>query len=299
MRVKTMKHPSEGSSSPAFSRRASVLAGTWYPASAGELRGDIQSYLNSARRDMEARKLPQEKSRIVIAPHAGYCYSGQSAAYSYVALQKKGIKRVIILSPAHRVYLTGIASSSASVFTTPLGDIPLDTALCRFFEEQGITEQNDDAHRPEHAVEIHLPFVQSCFESVSLVPLVVGDLSKRARINFAKALEETVDEETALIVSSDFTHYGEAFRYLPFTDNIKENLKKLDGGAIEYIVACDADRFQAYTEENQTTICGQIPIEVVLRMKQSIRASLLHYTTSGEKTGDFSQSVSYASLAFL
>ncbi len=283
-----------------LSLRPSVLAGSWYPADSAELSEDIQAYLRFAQREMLKQGFPENKSRIVIAPHAGYCYSAQTAAYSYVSLQQEGVERVLILSPSHRVFLKSVAASSANHFETPLGAQALDISFIESLKKRGALEINDNAHHLEHAIEIQLPFVKTCFPDALIVPLVVGQLPDEKRTSFAEILSEIIDEKTVIVISSDFTHYGESFRYTPFKDHIRENLKELDGGAIACIVNGDADAFQRYVRSTGATICGQLPIELILRTEQAKarKGSLLHYTTSAEKTGDYEQSVSYAALAF-
>jgi MEMO1 family protein len=155
--------------------------------------------------------------------------------------------------------------------------------------------------RGENSVEMPLPLLQAALDGVdwSLVPVTLGQLDSASRAGVAEALSALMDEATALVVSSDFTHYGPTFGYVPFRDRIESNLRRLDGGAIEQILAGDADGFAAYCNETGATICGQDAIGVLLRMlPRPFSSRELAYDTSGRVTGDYENSVSYASLAF-
>jgi hypothetical protein len=127
----------------------------------------------------------------------------------------------------------------------------------------------------------------------------VGFLGGGEAEGLAKALQPLVDETTVLVASSDFTHYGESYGYVPFTKSVPENLKKLDGGAVEQILKPDADGFVKYMEQTGATICGGAPIEVLLRsLPAGAAGRQLRYDHSGDMTGDYSMSVSYVSIGF-
>jgi len=151
----------------------------------------------------------------------------------------------------------------------------------------------------EHSVQIELPLLQYSRKDFELVPIVAGGCSLQTITKAATILRSLVDEETLVIVSSDFVHYGRGHLYVPFTENIPEQIKELDMGAYEHIAGLDAQGFLEYKYSTGTTICGYIPIAVLLSMlDEPVRAELINYTTSGELTGDFTNSVSYLSVAF-
>ena len=149
--------------------RQAAVAGTFYPADPGELTTMVDAYL--------AKATTQEACpKALIAPHAGYVYSGQTAArvYARLANSESTINKVVLLGPSHRVGFNGIAASNADVFTTPLGDIPIDTELVSKVVGLADTVYLDQAHAQEHSLEVHLPFLQRTLKQFTLVPLVVG-----------------------------------------------------------------------------------------------------------------------------
>ncbi|HLD36511.1 MAG TPA: AmmeMemoRadiSam system protein A, partial [Planctomycetota bacterium] len=160
------------------------------------------------------------------------------------------------------------------------------------------------ADKNEHSLEIQLPFLQVALAGdYKIVPLIVGDIDDFQAV--ASIINEIVDDETLVIASSDFTHYGDDFGYVPFTNNIKENLKKLDGGAIEQIVKLSPDGFEKYIRSTGATVCGYKPILILLNIvsfqprTEFVPAVLLNYYTSGDLSGDYAHCVSYASIAFM
>jgi len=155
----------------------------------------------------------------------------------------------------------------------------------------------------EHAVEIQLPLLQGLAPECALVPLLVGSLEPGDAAALAAALRSLLEPGTLLVASSDLTHYGRRFDYLPVppTDAsaVAAAVRRLDEGALERIVARDADGFAAYVERTGATICGRHPIEVLLRaLPAGARGERLAYTTSLEVTGDYEHTVSYAAVAF-
>lgn len=151
--------------------RQPAVAGLFYPADPDELHQIVQEMLH------KAHKLPGHKVKALIAPHAGYVYSGPVAASAYAQLypRKDEISQVVLLGPSHRVAFNGLACSSADYFSTPLGNIPLDRKsvdqLCSLPQVQIL----DQAHSEEHSLEVHLPFLQEVLGKFELIPVVVGD----------------------------------------------------------------------------------------------------------------------------
>ena len=277
--------------------RPAILADTWYEGTKSRLRKQIDGFLDRA--DPVALDGPV---RGLICPHAGVVYSGPTAAVSYKTLRGAAIKRVIVLAPSHRHSLRCGSIADVTHYATPLGEIPLDRGACeKLLAHKGFSSF-PEAHKKEHSVEIQLPFLQRVIgEDFSLIPVLVGQVSAKECKAIAEALLPYWDDTTLLVASSDFTHYGRSFGYLPFDDAIPEKLSELDHGAIDFIEAVDADGFARYIKKTGATICGRNPISVLLSMtkKKGYAARELAYTTSGEKTGDWSHTVSYAALAIL
>lgn len=265
----------------------------WYPADAETLRKQIAGYFE------KALVAPREDAIAVILPHAGYAYSGQTAAYGLRAAAGK-YKRVITIGPSHYMPMNEIFSvPRVTHYQTPLGLVPLDAEFIDKLLEHPIFQNVPRAHLSEHSVQIELPLLQYAFDDFKFVPIVAGQCSAETIRRAAAILSGLVDEATLVVASSDFVHYGPNYGYVPFTGNVPEEIKKLDMGAYERIAALDTEGFLGYKQKTGATICGAVPIAVLLSMLEpDTQPELVNYTTSGELTGDFKNSVSYLSVVF-
>ncbi|MFH0922145.1 MAG: AmmeMemoRadiSam system protein B [Fibrobacterota bacterium] len=267
-------------------------AGKWFPARAEALREAVDGYLKKAD-SHSAHPLA------VIAPHAGYDYSGQGEAFSYKVFAGKDIRRVIILGPSHYSGFRGISVLTGFTgYGTPLGPVAIDMpCVIALLREKNFT-YNTEAHSPEHSVENQIPFIQRVLPNASLVCCVVGFMNPNELREAGKTLaRQLTDGHTAIAVSTDFTHYGPSFDFTPFKDNIRENIEKLDMGAVKYIAACDPEGFYRYTEETGITLCGRNAVSVMLyALSGRAKGRLLHYYTSSDESRDFSHTVAYASI---
>lgn len=265
----------------------------WHSKDSEALSAEIKNFLDKAEAE------PIEGAIALIQPHAGYVYSGQTAAYGLKSIGKN-YKRVIVIGPSHRVAMNEVFSvPSATHFQTPLGEVELDTEFVAKLLENPIFQNIESAHQYEHSVHIQIPFLQYKFGDFKLVPIVAGFCSLETIQKAASILCEMIDEQTLVIVSSDFVHYGPNYGYVPFTTDIPEQLKKLDMGAYEHIAKLDAKGFLDYKQRTGATICGAVPIALLLSMlDDSAAAKLVKYDTSGNITGDYTNSVSYLSAVF-
>lgn len=272
----------------------SPLAGQWYTADAGVLRNELAKYLEQ----VEGPAL--DNVMALVLPHAGYRFSGQTAAFGIKQVAGAAYRRVIVLGPSHGVPMPNAASvPDATHYATPLGEVPVDTDCIAALKAHPFFQTVPMAHAREHSVQIEVPLLQYALEDFQLVPIVVGQLDPETARAMGRALADNIDAETLVVASTDFTHYGPRFQYVPFRDNIPENLRTLDEGAIQRIQAKDLDGFLAYIDETGATVCGRHPLAVLLAMlPEPAKGHVLSYTTSGELTGDYGNSVSYASLAF-
>lgn len=276
--------------------RPAVKAGSWYDGNPSVLKQQIERFFQAA----EAKK-PDEPVRALISPHAGYVYSGQTAAFGYKNLEAGKIKRVIVLAPSHYARFDGGSILDVTHYETPLGRMPLDRKRCDELLKYEQFTSVPAAHAQEHSLELQLPFLQYALRrDFELVPIVIGNIRPGWYEPMADLLLPLWDEETLVVASSDFTHYGSNFGYVPFKKNVAENLKKLDMGAVEKILNMDYKAFNDYIDETAATICGRKAISLLLCMaaKKGYKAQLMKYTTSGELTGDYAHSVSYASICF-
>ena len=273
----------------------SSLAGSWYEADPAKLKKQILRWVESASLP---EKLPVEKTIALIAPHAGYAYSGPVAAYGLKALAGKKFDRIIILGPSHRVYMRNqICLPDAAGLRTPLGVAEIDREAVSRLARLDFVRRNDEIHYHEHSVQIQLPLLQSVLGSpFKVIPVITGQLDADAARKTAQALSPFLSPSTLVVISSDFTHYGRDFDYVPFRDNIAENLRKLDLGAFERIRTGRAEKFAACIAETGATICGEGPIRILLEMlPREHEISLLKYANSADENRDYSHCVSYVS----
>lgn len=270
-----------------------TLTGKWYPANTETLRKQIEGFFQKA----EAK--PINNVIAFVLPHAGYRFSGQTAANALKTINRK-YKRVVIIGPTHYVPMEEMLSvPDVTHCQTPLGQVPLDSKFINKLLEFPNFQNIPEAHKYEHSVQIELPLLQYSQKDFKIVPIVAGRCSQETIEKVGSILKGLVDEDTLVIASSDFTHYGPNYGYIPFEKNVPEQIKKLDMGAYEFIDKLDYKGFLEYKQKNNATICGYIPVAILLSMLEApIKAELIKYTTSGEITADYTNSVSYLSVAF-
>ena len=271
----------------------SALAGSWYPADANTLRRQIQDFLE------KSGVQPMGNVVALILPHAGYQYSGQVAA-SGIRAAGRQYERIVAIGPSHRVSMEEILSvPRVTDYETPLGQIPLDVEFINRLLEHSVFQNVPVTHQYEHSVQIELPLLQYCQKGFQFVPIVAGECSWDTIAKAGAILKSMMDPNTLVVASSDFVHYGPNYGYVPFRENIPQEIKKLDMGAYEHIAKLDGEGFLQYIQKTRATICGHVPIAIVLSMlKADTKAELITYATSGGLTGDFTNSVSYLSIAF-
>ncbi|MHC4942587.1 MAG: AmmeMemoRadiSam system protein B [Planctomycetota bacterium] len=276
--------------------RPAAKAGTWYERDPNALEKQLDRFFSKANPPKVEGSV-----RALISPHAGYVYSGQTAAYGGKVIQGASCRRVIVLAPSHYARFEGGSIMDVTHYETPLGRIKLDRKACDALLKTEYFTSVSMAHTQEHSLELQLPFIQHALkEDFVLIPILIGDIRSSWYEPMTKLLLEYWDENTLVVTSSDFTHYGANFGYVPFRKNVPENLEKLDMGAIEKILKLDRQGFNDYVEETAATICGRKPIALLLSLarQKKMEAHLLHYTTSGAMGGDYATSVSYASICF-
>lgn len=265
----------------------------WYPADAGAMRSQITGFFEKADVKTKVDVIA------LILPHAGYRFSGQTAAYG-VKTAAKRYKRVVVIGPSHYASMPGVLSvPEVTHYSTPLGLVPLDTQFIAKLKTNPVFRSIPQAHQYEHSVQIEVPLLQYGRPDFELVPIVAGHCSLQHINSAAATLLSLIDNDTLVVASSDFVHYGSNYGYTPFKENIPDQIKKLDMGAFEHIANLDPKGFLEYKQKTAATICGFVPVAVLLAMcPESTEAELLKYATSGEIMGDFSNSVSYLSVAF-
>jgi len=252
------------------------VAGMFYPADPSQLTEQIDQYLG------EATPYPGPVPKALIAPHAGYIYSGPVAANAYATLSALAgrIERVVVLAPSHRVAFRGIATSESSEFRTPLGDIPVDTAAVQQaleLTQVGLLEQ---AYQGEHALEVQLPFLQRTLGDFKLVPFIVGDARPEEVAELLNLLWG--GDETLIVISSDLSHYHE------YADAMRR-----DRNTSSHIEALDPDI--AYDDA-----CGRNPIRglLVSAREHGLRVETRDLRNSGDTAGPRDQVVGYGAYVF-
>ncbi|MDR4506809.1 MAG: AmmeMemoRadiSam system protein B [Candidatus Brocadiaceae bacterium] len=286
------------------------VAGTFYSSNEKVLESQISGFF---------KNVPNQETKgkpiALISPHAGYQYSGQVAAHGFQLIQNQGFTRVIILAPYHGKSgkrFRGVSILKAKHFKTPLGLIPVDQEVCIQLlhtpatftypstkREYNLIGSYKGAYEGEHSLEMQLPFLQMSLGNFKLVPIIIGLLEGEDFDTIANILKPFMNNKTLVIASSDFTHFGQAFNYIPFKDNVKENIEKLDYGAFAKILIKDFEGLKNYRASTGFNACGIFPIALLLKiLPEDTIGEVLNYDTSGRQTKNYIHSVSYASILF-
>ena len=270
-------------------------AGRWFPGSADALKKAVDGYL-----DVETP--PIDKPPVaLIAPHAGYQFSGAVAGKGYAALKGRSYDRVILIGLSHQRPLSGASVRKVDAYETPLGKVPVDLAACQWLLECPVVKEQPACHATEWSCENQLPFLQRALGSFEMVELLVGALRPDERKVLAKAVHRLVDEKTLLVASSDFTHFGPNYGYVPFMKDVRQNLERLNAVAVQRICQIDLAGFDDHLARTKDTICGRHGIGLLLAVVAAyddVRASLVARAMSGQLTGDWANSVTYDSIVF-
>ncbi len=251
--------------------RQPAVAGVFYPVNTQQLHKMLDQYLKDAKTDAKVPKA-------IIAPHAGYIYSGPVAATAYARLKQARhlIKRVVVIGPSHRVAFKGLAVSKADTFSTPLGKIPVDQQAVEMIVQLPFVDYLEQAHTYEHSLEVHLPFLQETLNDFKIVPIVAGDASP-------EQVGQVIDklwggDETLIVISSDLSHY-----------HTYEAASQLDNLTSEIIET------KQYERLNSESACGKVPVCGLLKVarERSLSIKTIDLRNSGDTAGDKSRVVGY------
>ena len=244
-------------------------------------------------------------ARALVVPHAGYVFSGGVAGKAFAALETDGLKRVILLGPSHHRAFAGGALPAKGIdgFTTPLGEVRIDRAAVESLRGNSDFDGPSAAHGPEHSLEVELPFLQVVAPNAEIIPILIGnETDTEIATRIAKALVPLLDDGTAVIVSSDFTHHGDRYRWTPFSQpNLGDKLVHLGEVTAGRLAAIDPDGFTYQVEVSGDTVCGVRPAMVLAELLAHAfdgAGEVLEVTTSGHRTGAWELSVTYAAVAF-
>lgn len=277
--------------------RVPVVSGQFYNSDHDRLKEQVKECFLS---DFGPGSLPgkDKKKKIAgaISPHAGYDFSGPAAAHAYKEIAESEMPGTyVIIGPSHMGFPSGV---SLKEWETPLGIVKNDVEFGKELSKNGIPV-NEEAHAEEHSIEVQLPFLQFVKPKARISAIIAGhDMDFRKIAGAIAKAASSLKRKITVIASSDFTHYGMAYGYVPFSEKIKENIYSLDKGAIDAIKTMEAKNFIKYLSRTNATICGQMPIAVLMETLKQKKARLLKYYTSGDVLGDYTNAVGYASIVF-
>lgn len=257
--------------------RPPAIAGTFYESDPQRLAGEVDGWLQGTVWPASLARQP----KVLIVPHAGHVYSGRTAGLAYARLKPFAgrISRVVMLGPAHRVYVRGVALPAGGAYQTPFGAVPLDTLGADALADLPFVSVRADVHAPEHCLEVHLPFLQRALGPFEFLPLVVGDVPAA---QVATVLERLWgDERILLVISTDLSHYH------PY-----DEAKQIDARTCGQIMALDG----ALSHEQA---CGATPLNALLGLARAreLRIEQIEHCNSGDTAGDRERVVGYASFA--
>ncbi len=253
--------------------RAAAVAGAFYPADASALQQAVSHYLDQVSQS-------ESSSKAIIAPHAGYVYSAPVAAHAYQRIPRTRVTRVVLLGPAHYVFLRGMALPSVANFATPLGQIPIDREAVAAVEHLPQVVIMDEAHAEEHCLEVHLPFLQQILGSFELVPFVVGETTPEEVCEVLDTLWG--GDETLILVSSDLSHYHDY-----------QTARRIDAQTTSAI-----ERFEI-ANIGPEDACGCRAVNGLLRIAQQrgMHIETLEVANSGDTAGPRDAVVGYGAYA--
>ncbi len=262
--------------------RKPIVAGTFYYQDGDRLSKQIDEFL----RNVKAEDLPADKILALIAPHAGYVYSGQVAAHAYRLVQGKDYETVVIIGPSHRYGFRGCSIYPQGAYETPLGTVEVDEALASEISKASGFEYEPKAHAGEHSIEVQVPFIQKTLPRAKIVPIVMGFQSKETIITLADALTKALAGKKALVVAStDLSHF------FP-----KSKANQVDSETISCIESFKTDDLMLKIARGENIMCGGGPVIAAMLYAHSqgeAKAKVLRYADSSQAGGPENQVVGY------
>lgn len=293
--------------------RIAKKAGTWYESNPSSLNEELSEYISKASKVLNSKNYVPKNIRAIICPHAGYTYSGSTAAFSFINLmtdQIKNIKNIFVLGPSHSKYFKGAKVGQCDLIQTPYGNLESDrTIFTELAKKHNFSELEKSVDENEHSLEMQYPYLyQSVYAynyKPKVIPIMIGEINIKSAYDIAKELLNYFEnDDNIFVVSSDFCHWGNNFDYKPYsgTLDIWQYIENLDKEGISYIQNKDVEGFASYLDNTQNTICGRNPILVLLSLismsSNNINGKLLDYSQSSKVKSKNQSSVSYASIVF-
>lgn len=263
--------------------REPAVAGMFYPADERKLRDQLELLF-----DITSGEKKYKNVFGLVAPHAGYVYSGRTAAFGYNAVSGNKYEKAIIISPSHREYFPGISVFEGDAYKTPMGVSEINKELRdKFINNSKTIFSGVAGHKAEHALEVHLPFLQFLYPDISILPAVIGDQSQPFIEELADKLSEVYDDNTLIVASSDLSHFYS-----------REEGKKLDSIIADRISDFDFENLQNDLENRNCEACGGGGIVAMMAAAvkhNKINSKIIHRSDSGDTSGDTSEVVGYLS----
>ena len=263
-------------------KRAAAVAGAFYPAQCSDIEEMIEQYNQILDKALKNTNVLEIKPRAIIAPHAGYIYSGFTANIAHRILKNSDPKRVIVIGPSHRVYIEGISGSFYDIFETPCGDLEIDKSYLEHLGSIFDIKFIESAHQ-EHSTEVQMPFIKHYNPNTKVVEMVYGDLDPFYLSKICEAILS--DKDNAIVISTDLSHYYP-----------KLEAEKLDTYCLKAVHDLDEKYLHSGCEA-----CGKIGVEAIILAAKNLglKSKVLDYRTSADASGDESAVVGYMSAAFV
>ena len=282
-------------------KRLATHAGSWYSSDKSSLLSEMTCSLDKTKICLPVN----QRLKGIISPHAGYKWSGATAAWGFVNINPAKYKRVFLLGPSHHAYFLGCGLTKSKCFETPLGDIQIDTEIIeKLLKNEGFANIDKITDEKEHSLEMQLPYLKHMFgeNKFTLIPIMVGCTTSEQESYFGKIFSEYYkDSDNLFIISSDFCHWGSRFRFTHYNKedgNIHDSIEKLDKKAMDIIESKDPKNFTSYLEETSNTICGRKAITIFLytihHSKIDSTTKFIRYDQSSKVIETYDSSVSYA-----
>lgn len=269
--------------------REPAVSGMFYPDDPGALRKDVEKYLKNA-------DIPSVHGEItgIIAPHAGYMYSGQVAAYGFKTILNKAFDKVIVLAPSHRIHFEGVAVIEEGSYKTPLGLVGIDEeAVADLVKSSAAIRPFIEAHKGEHSLEVQIPFLQSVLKDFTIVPLIMGTQTVDTCVKLSDCIESVIRKgngQFLVVGSTDLSHYH------PYSAAVK-----LDGVIVSHLERFDIPGMIEDLDMNKGEACGAGPMLTTMMVSDRLGAKhsrIMKYANSGDVSGDRSAVVGYVSAVF-
>ncbi len=296
-RNETMNNQEQNKEQKEKTVREPAVEGQFYPENKEELAQMISQFLNEAEL-LEIKK----PVRALIMPHAGYVYSGGVAAYGFKAIQGQDIKKVILIGCSHNFHLNGVIIDGNDAWQTPLGQVDLDIGLQdALIKESSLFKVDSSTHKPEHSLEVEVPFLQTVLKKFKLLPILIGhELSENDLEEISNALSKYTDDKTLIIASSDMSHYP-SYEKANYAD--KKVIDAILTGKITNLQNTISKLEKENIDNLNTCLCAQKAVEAVIKIAGKMDNSeikFLKYVNSGDLDfGDPLRVVGYSSFAFM